>query len=358
MRKSKNSLQLQLFDETTAVILPTDNNAIPIEMLTDDEIADEEAFIDPPILIDNPFAGLEWSYSKRHLLERCNLAFYYNYYGANKLKARNEANKEELHFLKQLRGCYEVIGTHFHSILRQYFGAAQRGTFWSVEFLVKLARSKIKADRDYSKEYVRTGIASRAKNPPNLLHEYYYGQADVDQIYTEMEDRLVEALRNFANEAKFREFRLAGGQPSALVERRISLKGFPFRVTGQLDLAYQTETEDITVVDWKTGVINHDGNDSLQLGIYLLWILDYYNCQLDQVRICKAYLNANEVVNFKVDEKLLATVKARIFQDTERMRVLHQYGTQAENEAFTPCNQPLVCGGCSFRKVCYDRNER
>jgi len=165
------------------------------------------------------------------------------------------------------------------------------------------------------------------------------------------EERLVAAVRTFLNASAFEAFRRAGVWPGALVEQRLRLAGLPCKIDGRLDLAYQ-EARRVTIVDWKMGERDGSGTESLQLAAYALWAVEHYGVGPDAVRVCKAYLGAEEVENFPVTESTLAMAHARIIQDAERMCVLQPYGEQSIVEAFTPCAQQAICSLCPFQRVC------
>ena len=42
---------------------------------------------------------LEWSYSRRVVLEQCPRKYYYQYYGSSSKKSNDDPQKEKLHFL-------------------------------------------------------------------------------------------------------------------------------------------------------------------------------------------------------------------------------------------------------------------
>ncbi len=70
------------------------------------------------------------------------------------------------------------------------------------------------------------------------------------------------------------------------------------------------------------------------------------------MKIYKVHLPADEVVQFSVNERVLANARARIMQDAERMAAVHDYGQRGIEEAFTPCAKPKVCALCPFQAIC------
>jgi CRISPR/Cas system-associated exonuclease Cas4 (RecB family) len=126
-------------------------------------------------------------------------------------------------------------------------------------------------------------------------------------------------------------------------------------VSGKIDLAF-ADSMRVTVVDWKLGESEGGGDDSLQLALYGMWALEHFGCNVEDLRICKAYLSSGDIVDFLIDQPLITAARARIQQDIERMAALHDYGQHGIAEAFTPCFQLAICRMCAFEKVCYDRD--
>ncbi|MCL4553184.1 MAG: PD-(D/E)XK nuclease family protein [Candidatus Marsarchaeota archaeon] len=295
---------------------------------------------------------VRWSYSRRSTLGQCTRRYYYEYFGSNRLVAKQEPLKELLHFLKGLQNRHERTGAIAHLVIAVYLRKAQGGEVWSVDRLVGWARDIFKADLNYSRAHPDGDIPPSGQYPPVLLQEYHYRYADAEQICLEAETRMTQALRNLATSDAFRAFLVAGSKAGALIERPFKLRSLPCLVEGKLDLAYQNEAG-ITVVDWKLGASDGTGDDSLQLAVYALWAMSQFSCNASGVRVCKVHLTSGEAVDFRVDDKVVAIARSRIVQDAERIAVLQGYGQEAIVDAFTPCLRPAVCRMCAFQRACH-----
>ena len=292
-----------------------------------------------------------WSYSRRSTLEQCARRYYYAYYGANKLIAKQEPQKETLHFLKYLENRHQRTGYILHLTIRTFFHKAQAGDYWSPDQLVDFASSIFSSDRYYSRDHPEGDGLSEKRYPPVLLREYHYRTSNADELCEEAEVRMIEALKSFSIDEQYDRFRLAGSTADALVEHTFKLSNFPCRMSGKIDLAYNTKNQ-VTVIDWKLGKNDMTGDDSLQLAAYGLWAKDYYDCDPETLIIDKIHLSSGEIIGCKVDSNMLSAARARITQDAERIAVMDEYGKKARAEAFTPCSHPLVCAMCEFEKVC------
>ncbi len=296
-------------------------------------------------------ANITWSYSKRSLFEQCQRRYYYEYYGATAALEGIEPQHATLSRLKALVGRHERIGTLLHRGIATYLHRAQAGTIMRgddlVDWLVKIFRQ----DCAYSRADPDGAHPPGGLYPPVLLHEYHNRQPDVEYLMAESEQHLRVGVHAFLTAPIFTPFREAGMRSGALIEQHLRLPGFPCKVDGRLDLAY-TEAEGITIVDWKSGVNDGNGTDSLQLAAYALWARADSQIAPGAIHIYKAFLREAEVVAFPVTEHLLDRARARIFQDAERMAQVQHYGEAGRVKAFTPCEQMGVCRSCPFQRAC------
>ena len=110
-------------------------------------------------------------------------------------------------------------------------------------------------------------------------------------------------------------------------------------------------------MDWKLGIEDGSGDDSLQLAAYALWATKRFGYAPQSMRICKIHLGSETIVDFDCNEGVLAAARARIIQDAERMLFLLKYGEAGTFGAFSPCSQPAVCSLCTFLKICTEGKE-
>ena len=228
--------------------------------------------------------------------------------------------------------------------------ALQKEEVWTVDRLLGWARKLSRADYVYSRGYRHGDPLPEGRYPPVLLLEFYYGLEDADRLFLESESRMLKALRNFAVNPKFADFRRGACHPNALIEKNISIKNSHFSMSGKLDLVY-LDGDRIAIVDWKLGEAR--GNDDrLQLLSYALGAIEKLECEPADIDLYCIHLSDSNIASSKVSEKEVACAKGRIIQDLERMEMMDEYGKQAIAEAFTPCGQPLICAQCAFQGIC------
>ncbi len=292
----------------------------------------------------------EWSYSRRETLDRCARQYYYEYYGSNLQIAKNDPQKEKLHFLKRLQSRHLRTGSILHLVIKTYLNKLRRGEKWSLDRLLHWAQKIYHADLEYSRRYEHGKPLPDEKYPPALLLEFYYGLPDTESLCIKAEERLIEALINFVKNQNLEQFRGGAGDTSTMIEKPIYLKEVHFTLRGTIDLAYW-ENDRIVIVDWKIGSAS-SSDDSLQMLAYAWWARQEFELPVDRIIPHRVHLADNTVSTFNVSEKALTRVEGRILQDLERMQTADNYGKQGLVEAFTPCAQPKVCMLCSFQEIC------
>jgi hypothetical protein len=297
-----------------------------------------------------------WSYSKRTTFEQCTRKYYYEYFGGNKRKAKDDQNKEDIIALKQLQNRYERVGKILHFVIGNYLRNSKTGNIRNPSRLKNWATEIFEKDISYSSDPSSMDV-SQDKYPPALLAEFHYQLPDALELCQKAQDRLIHALDTFLNSSALRPFREAGSQTDAIVEKPFTItENLACKAEGRIDLAYFSENK-FTIVDWKLGEEDNAGDDSLQLAVYALWAVQTYGYDANSIRVCKVFLGSENIVDFECTDEVLAVARARILQDAERMLLLEKYGKDANMIAFTPSAQQAVCKLCPYLNVCPEGKE-
>jgi len=288
---------------------------------------------------------IEWSYSRRQILERCARRYYYDYYGARARLATTDLQKDDIRFLNTLSNCYLRSGEILHLAIRLFYKHGDSSREWLNDW----ARGVYRADYEYS----RAGGGPRSPDeryPPTMLLEFYYDQPNAEALYTESEKRLVSSLENFLVCPTYAAVRSAGKRSNAKVEEWIFVKIATLSARGKVDLAFSQDGR-LTIVEWKTGEAETLA-ESLQLAFYALWAVEIEGYDLGDVALYRGQLIDGSLRPITLNERTLRRVQARIVQDLERMRVLDGYGRDAVVEVFSPCGFPKVCRLCPYQRIC------
>ena len=301
---------------------------------------------------DGMLPKINWSYSRRNLLEQCPRRYYFTYYGTNKKTALQQEGKEFLRFLKDMPNRHERAGTILHLVVAKSLRDSMNGSVIDPERLQRWACTIFEKDIEYSQSDPQGRNPPCGNYPPVLLREFYRGLPNARQECQETLDRLASSVDTFARSSNFASFRDLRQYKDVLIEKWISVAGLPCQVRGRVDLAFTNATETV-VLDWKMGAVS-SGDDSLQLVSYALWACQHFGVEAESVRLLIASLGSDALLQTQFTEAMLRRGRARIIQDSELMSVMDPYGMNGRAEAFSACAQPAVCFLCPFLSVCQE----
>ena len=127
------------------------------------EVANQEA--QPATIVAPPSrATVEWSFSRRNVLETCPRKYYYQYYGGKQEKRGSPKELDSLRFLKMLSNQHLVSGKIAHELIRLYLTKAKEGATFKLDRLQSMAREKVRQSITFSENYV----PGAEKNNPYL----------------------------------------------------------------------------------------------------------------------------------------------------------------------------------------------
>lgn len=295
-----------------------------------------------------------WSYSRRSALEQCPRTYYYRYYGSNKTKAKSESQKKRLRTLKALSNRYLLAGKILHVVIRKALMDLRGGEEWSLERMQSWAQSLYEENLAFSRSYNRGDSMPSGQRDPSLLLEYYYTVDNADMLCQKARDRLMKALEHFANVSKISHLRLGARGEHALIEEYVRFETSGVTISGTVDLAYPAYVNGnrrFKVIDWKLGG-KRGGSESLQLLAYGLAIANHYDCKPEEIDLYRVRLASGEVDFYPATRRKALQARCRVLQDMDRLQLLHEYGLEAERNAFPPCRNPKVCALCEFQEFC------
>lgn len=294
--------------------------------------------------------GFEWSYSRRETLERCPRSYYYTYYGSRVNVAKQEKDKEQIRALKGLTNRHMRAGDILHRIASTHLKRLNQGTDSNASSLIEWARSLFQEDIAYSKDPAGNASLAEKKFPPAHLLEYFYEEADADELVAKSEQRLVSALERFFGEEALKRFHAGAQHPDAQIEANVRFSDGPHRFRGKIDLSYP-EGDRRTTVDWKLGS-SYASEDSLQMFSYGIAAVHEYELVPEQLQLWRVHLGSMTVEPQDFTESQYRRARARMIQDLQQMVLLEGYGRDGVAEAFTPYAHPKVCCLCPFQAVC------
>jgi len=267
-----------------------------------------------------------WSFSKHRLWESCKLAYYYRYIGTA-LKKSDEIDIMHLKKLKDLKSRNALQGIIIHEVLENQMGQHFIGRGVSEE--------SAKA------QYIQR-LDQYRKNAKYTIIEYYNGQPIDENFFDYARSYGADKIGMFFGVIwpQFRDLEYLKHEKFD----RFTVNGVECIV--KADYVSKTKDDIIVVSDWKTGVDNEEYESELQIGVYVLWAMDYYKTELEKVRSEMVYLTTGVMRPYEFNNDRLEAIKNQI---TEEFAIMNE---TYEIEHFTPSPEPRKCLGCQFSTVC------
>jgi hypothetical protein len=293
---------------------------------------------------------IRWSYSRRNLLEKCPLAYYYHYYGA-KLSGV-EVSRDQLHFLKSLSNRHLRAGFILHLIIRTYLKKKSDGEnpsqSWAMSWADKIWEGDLAFSRGFKNgspppEDIPTGTA--------FLAEFYYREEDAETKCQESREKLARAVETFFSNPSVSYLVADAVMSESEIEPVFYYRTNAFSAEARPDLFFLNLNGRAVIVDWKIGVTG-GSEDSLQLIAYALCVAREKSIPADAIDLYLVSLGDGNIEQRNFDATQLFRARARIMQDVSRMQLLDPLGKEGNSKAFTPCEQIRICANCAFREIC------
>lgn len=266
-----------------------------------------------------------WSFTKHTLWKQCKRAYYYRYIGTA-LWDSDEFDVDELKQLKNLDGKHVIKGKIIHDLLEEQIEAHHR---------------QQQMNEGRTKEECVRRVEEYRKEPEKIV-EYYNGEKVDEYFFDRMRTDGIDQLDMFfgvvwpqlANFAYLRHEKFD----------RFTIENTPAIV--KVDYISKDAQGNVTISDWKTGADNEDYENSLQIGGYALWAMEYYGLRSEQITSQLVYLTTGTIRQYEFSEEELENIKGLIISDFEQMNQTY------EIETFVPAPTQRKCISCQFDSIC------
>lgn len=268
-----------------------------------------------------------WSFTKHRLWGQCKRAYYYRYIGTA-LQRSTDFSIARLKQLKDLDSKLFLQGKLVHELLESQIGQLHTtGDF---------------SEGAASAQYVQQ-VEHYRRNAKKLLVEYYNGQMVNERFFDRIRGDGLDQLSMFfgviwpqladleyLRHEKFDRFK-ASDRVQAIVK---------------VDHVSRTKNGQVVISDWKTGIDNPKYESDLQIGAYVLWAMQYYDLQPQQIKSELIYLTTGRVRPYQFSLDDLTKIEKSIVSDFEEMNKSY------EIDYFDPYPDARNCLSCRFATVC------
>ena len=268
-----------------------------------------------------------WSFSKHRLWNLCKRAYYYRYIGTA-LKKSKDLDISRLKKLKELNTRFALQGLLIHEVLENQIGQHSRGR----------EMSENGAKIEYTQK-----VEEYRKRANDTLIEYFNGEPIDGALFDRIRVNGLDQISRFfgviwpqlmdleyLRHEKFDRFKI--GDVAAIVK---------------VDYVCKTKEGKIVLCDWKTGIDSVEYESDLQIGAYVLWAMENYKKEPEDIRSELIYLTsgAMRAYEFSMDE--LNKIKRMIVADFGEMNKIYDINY------FQPDPEPKKCLSCQFATVCH-----
>jgi CRISPR/Cas system-associated exonuclease Cas4 (RecB family) len=267
-----------------------------------------------------------WSFSKHRLWSLCKRAYYYRYIGTA-MKESEELDIPKLKRLKDLDPRFALQGKLIHEVLENQIGQHYLGRELSEKGAKVQYTQRVEQYRKMAKETLIESFNGET------IDEKFFDNIrakGIDQIsmffgviWPQLKD--LEYLRH----EKFDRFKV--GDVEAIVK---------------VDYISKTKDDKLVVSDWKTGADNEEYESDLQIGTYVLWAMENYGKDPEEIRSELIYLTTGVMRSYEFSVKQLEEIKGKIVEDFEIVNKRYDI------DYFPPDPNPKKCLSCQFATVC------
>lgn len=294
--------------------------------------------------------NFSWSFSRDSLFKQCQRAYYYNYYGYwLGWDKKSDQSCKDAYRLKNITGLDLLVGDVVHKTIKHVITVYKTaGTIIDFNTAFDIALEK------FSTAYTKSQNQDwqvKIKDNPNLFEHYYGINISDDKLHqkiAKIEQCLVKFYQlDFFNSVKSDEIFSVDTLDSFFLEE--------FTLWAALDLVIK-KGDNYYIYDWKTGKENE--KDLFQLSLYIYYIVNYHNANIENVYICPVYLLNDELPKFnylKLSQDFdFQTIYDRISSSAnEMLSMLTDFEHNILNIDDTKkTTDSKTCNWCKFKELC------
>lgn len=290
---------------------------------------------------------LTWSFSRDRLFKDCKRAYFYNYYaswGGWDKSAEDFAKKAYL--LKNVRNVDAWIGDIVHQIIKWILENKKNSIDVSLDSARKQAKQLL------MKTYEQSHKKMWKKNIKyNLnLFEHYYGIELTRQDLAVKLSKVTKSLNNFYKHGINSSFADLKKESFLSIDQLDSFLFDGIKVFAIPDFALKKDK--YVLYDWKTGKPSE--KDRLQLSFYILYAMQKWNLNLEDIDISAVYLIQDDVSFLPIEPVDMKTVKEYITESIIKMKNLLSdvENNKADISNFDRTDQDWRCKNCKFKEIC------
>lgn len=214
-----------------------------------------------------------------------------------------------------------------------------------IETFLRIHERQGREDREESLRRLRARFDTQIAGACQNLREVRLLQMTLEEARERLRQDQSDALRQLETFLDHHWPRLRENQVVCFERlERFSLREFSMWVSA--DLVLRTPDRGLLLVDWKTGLREHDADDSEQLTGYILWAHREFGVPVEAIEAELVWLASGRVDRTRREEVDLEALEAQIVADCLEMLSLKSY-SQVEARP-----EESRCRRCPFLPLC------
>jgi hypothetical protein len=308
-------------------------------------------------ILENTFT---WSASRHASFLRCHREYWWQYYGAwGGWNTDASPEAREAYVLKNLSNRWAWVGSAVHSVIEQLLRRLSRQA--TEGHLDLHGGVDVEAEMEATTRALRAQFRESRSGAYRLqpkkrfgLSEHEYADVVTDDEWRAMNQKAREAVRGFLESPVFAMIRASDPRTWFPIEEMAQFDFEGVGVWAVLDFAMRRPDGGADIYDWKTGIVDPEGN-RLQLVCYGLYMEQVHGVPLQHIRNHLVYLGPTVTVHeFAIREEDVAAARHAMRESIARMRarLTDAAGNAARREDFAMTDDLTKCAVCTFRRLC------
>lgn len=266
-----------------------------------------------------------WSFTKHRIWNRCQRQYYFEYI-APFVKSVPIVNPEKIRWLKNFTSKFVVQGQLIHDIIDKQIQYHSEKKPMDLTEAINTFSKKVSLYKNVGGE---------------VFSEYHNGEKIPDSFFVAMDENGKTCLHTFFG--KWPDYR------SRECLRHEEFDHFSIGdvgVTVKVDFVGRMQNGTIVLTDWKTGRDDDEYETELQMATYVLWAIEYYNLNADEIGTELVFLRTGTTKPIRFFEEQLHEVRQMIPDEFIAMNASYEY------EDFPEMPSQRECISCRFAEVC------
>jgi hypothetical protein len=291
-------------------------------------------------------AELIYSHSRAKMLDNCQRAYYFNYYGSVGGWRQDATQRtKQIYKLKQLQGLNAILGEAIHAAITQLIINPAMNDLDFKRIINKTIHLSYRNSLDKKQEWLNNHKLFKM-----LMEIYYFGQIKMETQQAIIDK--IEACRTNLCKCKSL-FEITSGSNILTIDELKEYAVNGHKTLVRIDALYQTKnTGEYVVVDWKSG--KGSAEEIEQVLLYVYMVHKALNVPVEAIEARLEYLLSGDSASFRFNAQDMQFAEKIIVEDINKMQkcLLDVDKNVPLPEVYFPMNKSSRCKYCNYQELC------